>query len=359
MANGPRPISLNPPRYDETREADLLSKELQSIGVQYSRESCVKLLFISRRKFDRFDLFPPGETFQSRLPLWLQNFDLADRQIAMSVVDELVFLSFWELRTLAIRAFDVVCGRLRQQALEVKGTPWTATLDAGDAATEERLARTVFVAASDDVLFDFFRRNAQRSSSRLRRDNFVEYYKFHPDAQPDENDAEQIVLLDQLSGSGYSFLHFDEGAWGGKLARFLEYWPQHSQKPVLYVPYIMTEIAKRRVAERLAEWRKVKHDLPAVTVAPVLTIPPSSVVVASDGVSVDPNRPVAELCTRYHVRFVDDQNTLKGKPTTHGFGQAGLTLVLSTNVPNNTLPIIWHQFNGWVPLFPRIAHHRG
>lgn len=39
-------------------------------------------------------------------------------------------------------------------------------------------------------------------------------------------------------------------------------------------------------------------------------------------------------------------------------GSGGLSLIVGTNCPNNSLFIIWHAFNNWYPLFPRVAHHR-
>lgn len=38
-----------------------------------------------------------------------------------------------------------------------------------------------------------------------------------------------------------------------------------------------------------------------------------------------------------------------------GFGSLGMLLVLYTNCPNNTLPLIWHESPQWKPLFPRVS----
>jgi len=76
------------------------------------------------------------------------------------------------------------------------------------------------------------------------------------------------------------------------------------------------------------------------------------------GVSVDDTTQVSLLCDKYYVRFKENVHTMVGGGCKHGFGAAGLVLVMYTNCPNDSLYLIWHGYNDWKPLFPRVEHHR-
>jgi hypothetical protein len=46
------------------------------------------------------------------------------------------------------------------------------------------------------------------------------------------------------------------------------------------------------------------------------------------------------------------------RPTPFGFKNGGLPIVLHSNCPNNTLPIVWEERGGWHPLFRRFERKR-
>src|SRR5437762_3257906 len=91
--------SLRPPlrsRADtasESREVSVFQDDLQDVGVSISSEEAKKLLFLAERKYNRYDVYAPGETFQQRLVDWLSNFESRDRNIAMAIVADLRFVS--------------------------------------------------------------------------------------------------------------------------------------------------------------------------------------------------------------------------------------------------------------------------
>lgn len=51
--------------------------------------------------------------------------------------------------------------------------------------------------------------------------------------------------------------------------------------------------------------------------------------------------------------YLDHHRNNPAKPTPFGFKNCGLAIVLHTNCPNNSLPIIWSENGGWHPLFKR------
>jgi len=342
----------------DDRDAALLAQELQQLGLATSAPELEALLFVARRRWNRFDLFADGETFEGRLPRWLMNFEIADRPAAFELVKSLSFVSYRELRRLAACAFQLCEDIVSGSGPSTKGIPWNALLDVARESGQEAMSRTLFMAASDDVLFDFFRRIAQRSIERLVRDNFVEYYKLDGREREGLPPHHTVVLLDQFCGSGTSSIRKEGERWRGKLPTFARLWPEEAAScRIVYMPYLITSVASANVRARLAEWRHGSGG-PEVLVAGVQTLSVSPCLATTDGSQVNEKLPVALLCSKYYDKFVPDQHIAKGGSAVYGYGGAGLTLVLNTNVPNNTVPLIWHADNGWFPLFPRVEHHR-
>src|SRR2546428_4163497 len=85
----------------EDRQVRIFRNDLQDVGVQLSAKDARDLLFLAERKYNRYDLYAPGETFPHRLVEWLANFAEGDRSVAMGLVRELHFVSQSETRSLA------------------------------------------------------------------------------------------------------------------------------------------------------------------------------------------------------------------------------------------------------------------
>ena len=350
-----RPANTAP----ETREVTVFQDDLQDVGVSISGEDAKELLFLAERKYNRYDLYAPGETFQQRLVDWLSNFEVRDRHTAMAIVRELRFVSQPEARALAAATLQNIIDQVRTATPGAARASPAAFLESVDEITEREISRSLFVAMADDVLFDFFRRNAQRMFPGLERGNFVEYYKLDPDIVKDLAEHSRIFLLDQISGSSLSFLRFHEGRWKGKLPSFCEIWKKDLEKRtvgVVYCPYVMSTVAEKTLTSNFNVW-----PLPDVLATLPSVLPTQMIPVANclsvDGQSVSESTPVAKLCEKYYDRFREDEHTQIGGGCKFGFGKAGLLLVEYTNCPNDTIYLIWHD-NNWSPLFPRVSHHR-
>lgn len=65
--------------------------------------------------------------------------------------------------------------------------------------------------------------------------------------------------------------------------------------------------------------------------------------------------PIREICYKYGINlcFQYDANTKENVPQPLGFNNSQSLIVFSHSSPNNTLPIIWSNKNGWYPLYPR------
>ncbi len=332
--------------------------DLNQVGVQVSTTQGAKLQFLAERKYNRYDLYAPGETFESRLIDWLLNFEKEDRQTAMDIVWALTYVSQQEMRAIATATFRNITEVV---ASEITGLPTgsaEAFLDSRREKLDFELSKCLFIAMADDILFDFFRRHAQMSSASLTKDNFVEYYKLDRNLRNDLVEHTRVFLVDQVSASGFTVLRKDE-AWEGKLPTFGRLWPREIQECSLYYcPYIIASRAERHFAAHLSEWARDMGMKRPPAICPTCHVSLSKCLRSGESLDIDPSAPVSRLCCKYHPLFVVDEHMAKGGPCQYGFGSAGLTLVLSTNCPNDTLPIVWHSFNGWKPLFPRVRHHR-
>lgn len=344
---------------NKNKEAGLLQSELSQLGVELPEREALRLCFLADRKYNHYDLYAPGETFQNRLFNWLLNFGMEDRPIAMEIVGSLIFVGHQELRTLAMMTYQEI---QRLILSEMQGKPprsVSAFFDSRNARLSIELSKCLFLAIADDVLFDYFRRYAQSETRSLDRDNFVEYYKLDRECRNDLVEHDRVFLLDQLSGSGFSILGKQNGDWVGKLPTFSWLWEDEFKNCKLYyTPYVISWVAERNLRRDIPLWLKRVARKGAIRIHPTSRVGVSQCLASETGKSIDENKPVAKLCRKYHEAFVEDHHVRKGGASHYGFGGAGLTLVLNTNCPNNTLPAVWHSSGNWYPLFPRVEHHR-
>ncbi len=345
----------------ESREIAVFQNDLRDLGVGTTKEAVRNLLFLAERKYNRYDLYAPGETFPQRLVDWLSNFDAVDRNAAMDVVRELRFFNQNEMRALAAATLQNVVTAIQSDGMSLSRASAISYMDTLQSQTEMAVADSLFIAMADDVLFDFFRRNAQRQFPVLRRGNFVEYYKLNPEDVSDLEEYSRVFLLDQISGSSLSFLRREDENWKGKLPTFFEIWGGHvksNEAKVHYLPFIMSTVAERTLSSNLDPWNASANSGNSITVTPTQMVPVASCLSTDGGSSVDETTRVASLCDKYYHLFKENIHHKVGGGCKYGVGSAGLILVLYTNCPNDSLYLIWHKNNGWRPLFERVEHHR-
>ncbi len=344
------------------RQAHILIDDLESLGVRITEEEANRLLFLAQRKYDRYDLFSPGETFLSRLTQWLMNFIEKDRPAAMEIVYSLKFISQYEMKELAIATFERIRKLLLKDVLDRPSENWSVYVDSREQEINEELSKSIFVACADDILFDNLRRYAMQQVDLFKKDNFVEYYKIDKKCREDLPEYKRVFLIDQLSGSGTTAIRKENSKWKGKLPTFLEVWGEDVKNcEVYYSPYLQSQVSKRHLENHVPKWLKEIDLKLQLQVCPTCEVLVSPCLSSDQGVTIDENTAVAKLCRedRYLSKFIPNIHIEKGGPKyCYGFGEAGLTLILQANCPNNTVPLIWHSCNEWFPLFPRVEHHR-
>jgi hypothetical protein len=327
--------------------------------VTISSDDTARISFLGRRKYDRYDHFYPGETFDSRLLKWLgENFEKKERNVALEIIKCLKFVSTYEMKQLAARTFEEA---KRIILNELTGAPiddWQSYVAYRNVKLVEEMEKSIFVACADDISFDFFRRYAMRQY-HFRKENFVEYYKRDNESLNELPKHNRIFLIDQISASGTTALRYEDGKWKGKIPTFKRIWGKHLENnSIFYCPYILSSVAETNLTERLRQFR-INNPSVNILLAPTCRTSIASCVANLLGTAVDESKPVAKLCKKYYDRFTEDEHIKAGGHATYGFGSAGLTLILQSNCPNDTLYLLWHSYNDWYPLFPRVSHHTG
>lgn len=163
------------------------------------------------------------------------------------------------------------------------------------------------------------------------------------------NYCNSIILLDDFSGSGISYLRYEENQWKGKLIRFyhdaLQPLKQYRKMQIFLVPYYATAKSVNYLNTALPQ--AIKDDDICWILSPMHYVPTYSV-----------DSRIETIMQRLYQSFpINDFNYNIGKHNKPflGFNETGTCLVMQHNTPNNTFPILWHGPNA---LFPRKQRHR-
>ena len=237
---------------------EALSKKLEELGIPrdiISNLSLKGLIFNAERRFNRYEMYEPGDTFEGRLLRWLSNFSPEDRCVAINLVKYIQYISRNELRALVEFVLDLASTLSWHSVIQ----SYTSKSEVSwNDAFDREIKRNIFVAVSDDIGFDYFRRQGRRRFPQLEKENFVEYYKMGEtdikDIEANVGSLKRFFLLDQFCGSGTSALRFEgrEHESKGKLRGFFNRWrPVIANADVYYVPLIASSFVKSVLQEKL------------------------------------------------------------------------------------------------------------
>lgn len=365
----------------------LLAERLLATVMNWSPEDIARerppLEILARLKYDEYQQFSPGKRFIESLAYWLNQFEtVEERHTAFEFFkSKLIYCSTAEMNHLVSLAYqDHVRPFLLSKAARESGlSPWhfPRVADRQDFKILER--QTLYLGLSDGARTDVFRRfNPDLSHEQVRQshelaeervDKLLGKLKealgkilLSKDAASDEACRfRTIVLLDDLSASGYSYLRQENGAWDGKIGTFLAglFDPKNPVaslvKPadldVVVVLYMATGAAVGAIKKGLTE-----------ICAPVgargcvkAVYPLSSDVRIERGMDAR----LDSLIDKYYDNDNETASTkLGGSDVKYGFNACGLPLVLSHNTPNNSIALLWASGSKMRPLFHRVTRHK-
>ena len=191
-------------------------------------------------KYDAYEQFFPGLRFVESLALWLNQFEPAHRKTAYDyLMSALVFCSAEEMDHLVETAYhDHIRPILMAKEAKDKGlNPRHVGRIASSAGFRIRQRETLFLGLSDGARIDSFRRsnrdlNHEQISqthelANERIDDLLAKLTEHTATIVGDSGAPSksfcsIVLLDDFSASGSSYLAFKDGKAKGKVAKFLD-----------------------------------------------------------------------------------------------------------------------------------------
>jgi hypothetical protein len=332
-------------------------------------------------KYDEYRQFSPGMRFVESLALWLNQFEShQERAIAYDFVKtKLVFCSSAEMYHLVAMAYrDYVRPYLLQKtAVEAGLSRWSVGRAAHLKAFAVRERRCLFLGLSDGARMDAFRRlnpnlshEQVRHSHELSDERVEELLKKLSNGLMDVLGEEPptgtatfrtLVLLDDFSGSGYSYLRKKAGEFEGKLAalcsnvrnsdHILSKLVASDGLEVVVVLYMATEKAAENIRGLLNEMLvPMKIDFEVFVVFPL-----------TPSVALSPST-AAEFGKLIETYYDDANETpstkLGGTDLRYGFGACGLPLILNHNTPNNSIALLWAEGTSMKALFQRVSRFK-
>ncbi|MCC6133021.1 MAG: hypothetical protein IT186_24080 [Acidobacteria bacterium] len=362
---------------------DALAERLLADVMQWSPEDIARerpvLQALALYKYDEYQQFSPGMRFVESLARWLEQFaDQAERQTAYEFVrSRLVFISSAELQHLVATAYpDHIRPLLIEMAAaELNLRPWQVGRVSSSVAFRALQRQTLFLGLSDGARTDVFR----RANPELSNEQVLQTYDGTGDRTEDllarlatdlrtlglepavrHPRFRTIVLLDDFSASGITYIRRDEsGRIGGKLGKVhrlltsgdIAKLVHPDRVSIILVIYVGTEQTRSHV-QRL--WAELEGEN-GITLK-VLLLQELAGVARLDR---NAGHPIESVLQRYYDAAVEDDHTRKGgSDVQFGFGGCGLSVVLSHNTPNNTLPLLWWESAKARALFPRVRRHK-
>ena len=350
------------------------------------------LEFMGSMKYDAYDRYMPGMRFMSSLVQWLNDIKEEDRYEAYKFIKEkLVFISSMQMNYLVDLLYD---SKIRPILLDMS----TAETGMPSYKCSSKVVRTRFeiekrsaliIGLSDGAHTDILRRSAGFNNEQVLTNYYPDGKKLKDMLDELRKDQKlkgienpffrRILLIDDFTASGKSFIRFDESdrEYHGKLKRIIDelcikgyvekeqkiehlsYLLNPEQKIQIDILFcIATEKARTNIKSSLDDYLK------SVNWQNKVEFNIHIVQILEDKLSIDikTDKDLVKLLKK-DEHFVEECVISKsykvGKNDNPwlGFDECALPVVLAHNTPNNSLPIIWQDAERFHGLFPRISRH--
>lgn len=289
-----------------------------------------RVTYLSKKLFDDYE---PSQfqRFKERLDTWLGNVsDDEERKTLYRLAGSIFFVGRMEFESLCRAAFHGPIIRWIIDGLRL-------AFDDPDACAklERAVNETWFCPVTDSMRINAFLKVNQLDGKQLRPEwrslaRFGDAEKIRSFIE--KASIKRIVLLEDFVGSGTQI----EPA----VRYAAELLPD---MPIICCPLIICPDGIE-VGERLSG----EHQ--NLTFEPIFRLQPDQLI-KYERIEDEP-----QLFTETRALIAREAHrmTVKTGPETHGFAATGALVVLYSNCPNNTLPVIHDATDRWYPLFPRI-----
>ena len=182
----------------------------------------------------------------------------------------------------------------------------------------------------------------------MKADNFIRDFKERHAGR------HNLFIIEDFSGSGSS------AKWA--LQKIIDH---YDFKNVYFCPLILTEMARTEIESLVEPARKKGVHFKIVC---GITLGKEYSVAFDDSTRIwasEEKSAIREISETYFLShfnrnaylYFDYKSKQPNTPTPLGFRNTGLAIVLYSNCPNNSLPIIWADDGGWKPLFRRYERY--
>ena len=287
------------------------NKEIQNLIINYNKyiwEDC-----ISRKGLED----------------WFNNFKgnvikpAEEREIARDLVLNFIYYNEKEIKYLCRSAY-IMFKQRRIRELVLKRNPIDTAYSLFDSELKSKKYRFSYIGRASEsgcyILYLF------------RQINELPLYLFFEDEDEIASDTTSLILVDDFFGTGKTAVDF----WKSHLIQNIT-----RKLPSIKLYYVALAALKDGI-------NNVKENTKFEVICPQIF--DEEYRVFSDKSFIFPEKKKREYAKRVCKTYGED---LEGKKYALGYKDSEALIGFHHNIPNNTLPIIWSDKNGWFPLFPR------
>lgn len=304
-----------------------------------TRETNLKLHHLEKRIYSTYEPSqPPKIGFWKRLEKWIDNVSLSEveQKLLFNSITDLFYIGPKEFEELYRIAYHSQIGRWLIDEMELK-------IDGDDIAEVllQATKETWFCPISDSMRINSFYHVNQIPASHDYRPDWRSMFKFADEQKIRDyctkNKIKRIILLEDFVGGGSQMA--DAVQFAANLSDIVS---------ILVVPLVICPKGLEKIKE-------IEGDCD-VTFSPVLSLNENCFI--SKNVAVDEKTSITELRQFVYDRYLLVSNGQPKAPGVKPYGPLGYydtggMIVMYTNTPDNTLPIIHWNSEKWEPLFPR------
>jgi hypothetical protein len=304
------------------------------------REINLRIIHLAKWLYgDYLPCQPPEPQFFVRLKKWLENTaNDEDQKLLFQLVPEIFFIGEKEFQSLYRTAYNVEISRWIIDQVGLNFSSPSAESD-----LKKAIAETWFCAATDSFkINDFFKINNVPSKYNIRPDwhalteldqgiGIVNYVKKHS--------IKRIVMLEDFVGSG------------SQVKSRIEYLCQTLPSVSVLVISLIT------CPDGVISFSGLIPQYSNLSIRHILQLAgPIFVAKAAHAKEPEFHAKIREMVTRLYPITTNGNTNPGNKPYYPlGYNKTGSLVVLYSNTPDNTLPIIHWQSDTWMPLFKRIT----
>jgi hypothetical protein len=328
---------------------DLLEKindwdsEISTDGPTYPKYNAIYEGIIYKEKKFFKDFTPATSTehlgFWDRLENWVANVEQDDDQKALfEFVLSIHFISHEDMVSLFTSALN---GPISRWIIDLRAIEFDHNLNSN--LDRHLFSKTWYASLTDMNIGDFYRAN-NIQGIKIRPD-FNTLVELGDDKKLEklitDQGYKQLVLIEDFIGSGLQFSQI--------VKRFPDFLKNF---PILFVPQIICSDGLNKIADYLKKYSAWK-------IEPVLIVDKADCLYPgknlSDSVLL---KKIIEIGTKKFIgewakHLKIDISKFDIDTGLYGCGRIGALIVLYTNTPDNTMPLIWKKIEDWNALFPR------